>query len=94
METWTQEFIDLHEPGFFYFDKSGLGSFLFGTIHGSMDVRVSQREPLLEFSWLGESEGNELCGRGCFSFSSPDEGEGTLYIHTGGQSGVTIHRET
>ena len=94
MENWTQEFVDLQEPGFFEFGKDGLGSFVFGTIRGVVDTRVSDREPRLEFSWLGSSEGNELCGRGGFLFSTPDEGEGILFIHTGGQSGVSIRRET
>lgn len=94
MQTWTKEFVDLVEPGFFEFGDDGLGKFVFGTIRGAMDVRVSHREPLLEFSWLGNSEGNELCGRGCFLFPDPDEGQGTIFIHTGGQSDVSIHRET
>lgn len=94
METWTQEFVNLHEPGYFEFDKSGLGSFLIGSIHGAMDLRVSDREPLIEFSWLGGAEGNELCGRGIFYFPTPDEGNGTFFIHTGGQSAVSIRRET
>ena len=94
METWTQEFVDLEEPGFFEFGEDGLGSFVFGTIRGVIDIRVSHREPLLEFSWLGHSEDNEICGRGTFLFSTPEEGEGTLFIHTGGQSDVSIRRET
>ena len=57
-------------------------------------MRVSDSEPLLEFSRLGQSEGNELCGRGSFYFSTPREGKGTLFIHTGGQSGVSICRAT
>ena len=93
MQTWTKEFVDLVEPGFFEFSEEGLGSFVFGTIQGVMDIRVSHREPRLEFSWLGNSEGNELCGRGNFHFSTPDKGEGTLFIHTGGQSDVSICRE-
>lgn len=94
MQTWTKEFVDLVEPGFFEFTEDCLGRFAFGTIKGAMDVCVSSREPYLEFSWLGEAEGNLLCGRGNFSFSTPDKGEGTLFIHTGGKSNVSIHRET
>ena len=94
METWTQEFVDLQEPGFFEFGEIGLGSFVFGTIRGAIDVRVSLKEPLLEFSWLGSAEGNELCGRGNFFFSTPEEGVGTFFVHSGGQSGVSIRRET
>lgn len=93
METWTKEFVDLVEPGFFEFDAGGLGAFVFGTIRGDMDVHVSLRYPELAFSWLGDSEGTQLVGRGHFEFPTPDEGQGTLYIHTGGRSGVSIRRE-
>lgn len=93
MESWTQEFVDLHEPGFFEFDEHGLGSFVFGTISGAMDVRAAEAESMLEFSWLGGSEDKQLLGRGYFIFSDPDEGVGTFYIHTGGESGVAICRD-
>ena len=93
METWSQDYVDKNEPGYFEFDEHGLGSFLFGTIRGTMDVRRAPDQPLIEFSWLGDVEGKQLFGRGYFNFTNPDEGEGILFIHTGGQSGVTIHRE-
>lgn len=93
METWSQEYVDKDEPGYFEFDDQGLGSFLFGTIHGVMDCRVAEDEPLLEFSWLGDVEGNQLFGRGYFRLVNPAEGEGVLFIHTGGKSGVSIRRE-
>ena len=54
---------------------------------------MAEDEPLMEFSWVGDVEGNQLFGRGYFRLSNPDEGEGVLFIHTGGQSGVSICRE-
>ena len=91
-ENWTQDFVDLVEPGFFEFDSNGLGHFVLGNIIGDLDVRAAENAPFLEFSWLGTAEGKPLCGRGQFHFTLPDHGEGTLFIHTGGQSGLSIRR--
>ena len=93
METWAQDYVDLIEPGYFAFDDDGLGEFVFGAVRGWLDVRVSIREPRLEYSWQGVSEGDELCGRGWFEFETPLHGEGRLFIHCGDESGVIIGRK-
>ncbi len=94
METWDQDYVDLEEPGFFEFEEDQQGAFVFGAVRGWLDVRVSTREPLLEYSWRGESEGDDLCGRGWFTFETLDKGEGMLFIHDGDDSRVVIERET
>ena len=94
METWSEDYVHLNEPGFFKFDESGPGIFVFGEFSANMDVCVSTREPMLEYSWLGKCKGHELSGRGFFHFPTPDEGEGALFIHRGGRSGVRVRRET
>ena len=93
METWSQDYVDLNEPGYFEFDERGLGSFVFGEFRAEMDVRVSSQEPRLEFSWLGQCRGHELCGRGICTFPTPEDGEGVFFIHCGGQSGMLLQRE-
>ena len=92
METWDQDYVDRVEPGFFEFDEEGLGAFVFGVVRGWLDVRVSSQKPFLEFSWQGESEGDELCGRGWFEFHTSDIGEGMLFVHCGGESKIKIKR--
>jgi hypothetical protein len=57
METWSQDMVDLVQPGFFEFDSEGMGEFAFIALRGWVDVRVSTREPILEYSWQGASEG-------------------------------------
>jgi hypothetical protein len=34
MEMWDQDYVDLVEPGFFEFGSDGMGSFVFGAVHG------------------------------------------------------------
>ena len=94
MDTWSQEYVDLVEPGYFEFTEDNLGSFVFGVVRGWLDVRVSHRRPFLEYSWQGQSEGDEYCGRGWFEFETPDIGEGRIFLHCSDESGVKIARET
>ncbi|UXI03594.1 hypothetical protein [Photobacterium sp. TY1-4] len=92
MSNWSQEYVDLVEPGYFEFSNDGLGQFVFGAVKGWMDVRVSTRFPVLEFSWQGICEGDELCGRGKIEFDHPLKGDGTIFIHCSDESGFTIER--
>ena len=94
MENWAQDYVDLVEPGYFKFTEDGLGEFVFGAVRGWIDARVSTREPFLEYSWQGVSEGDDYCGRGLFEFPTPNKGEGMLFIHCSDESTITIERET
>jgi hypothetical protein len=94
MKTWDQNYVNLIEPGYFEFTADGLGEFLFGAVRGWMDVRVDSRTPYLEYSWQGECEGDDYCGRGWFEYPTPNKGEGKIFIHCGDESELTIERET
>lgn len=94
MEMWGQDYVDLVEPGYFEFDEENMGQFVFGAVSGWIDARASSRTPLIEYSWQGACEGDDLCGRGWFEFPNPNKGEGMLFIHCGDESGIIIERET
>jgi hypothetical protein len=93
MAMWDQSYIDLVEPGYFLFGDNNQGEFVFGVVRGWLDIRVSTRYPMLEYSWQGDCEGDLICGRGIFEFPDPNHGEGTLYIHDSDESAITIERQ-
>ena len=93
METWPQDYVDLVEPGYFQFDEDNLGAFVFGAVRGWIDVRVSGKQPYLEYSWQGESEGDHYCGRGWFEFRNPNDSAGKLFIHCGDETAIKIEHE-
>lgn len=93
MSNWDQDYVDLVEPGYFKFTEEGLGEFVFGAVTGWLDVRVSKSEPYMEFSWQGECEGDDLCGRGKITFTTPFKGEGELFIHNSDESEFIIERQ-
>jgi hypothetical protein len=87
MATWPKDYLDLEVPAFIEFGSGQLGEFWFGAVHGWTDYRVSQRDrqPAIEFSWQGVSEGDELSGRGWVTLT--DTGlAGHLFIHNSDDS--------
>lgn len=94
MELWDQEYIDLVEPGYFYFDDDGMGEFVFGTVNGTIDARIDSvnGKVRLEYSWEGDSDNDEACGRGWFECSENSKLYGKIFIHNGDDSMVTLQK--
>ena len=93
MEMWDIDYIDLVVPGYIAFEPDGLERFQFGTVQGWTDCRASERDgaAFVEFSWQGDSDGDDACGRG-FAALRGDCLEGRLYIHCGDDSAFTAER--
>jgi hypothetical protein len=89
MDMWDQDAIDLVRPGFIEFDEDGTGQFGFIAVRGWMDCRPTERDgqPCAEFSWEGEDEGDQVCGRGWVALTGDGALEGHLFIHMGDDSG-------
>ncbi|MBK1717814.1 hypothetical protein [Thiocystis violacea] len=94
MEQWDLHFIDEQGPGYFEFDANNHGSFMFGYVQGDMDFKESKGEknPRIEYSWMGQDEMDEVGGRGDFEVISDDEIHGTIYFHEGDSSWVRAKR--
>ncbi|MGL1957811.1 MAG: hypothetical protein OCD00_10910 [Colwellia sp.] len=92
MEVWSQDMVDLVEDGYFSFDESDQGQFIFCAVEGHMDVVVNTRIPELQFSWEGTDDARPVCGRGKIEFPTPYEGEGIIYFNNGDSSTFTVKR--
>lgn len=55
MELWDKDYIDLVEPGYIKFEDYNVGEFVFGTINGFIDYRLTKEggAEKAEFSWSG-----------------------------------------
>lgn len=93
METWPQDYVDLVEPGYVRFTGTE-GEFMFGAVRGWLDVRYSEVERRVDFSWQGDDEGDECCGRGWFVLGDGGKAEGRLFIHMGDESAVHLSKES
>lgn len=95
MEQWDQDYIDLVEPGYVKFENNGLGAFVFGTVNGFTDCRISKEKnrEIIEFTWEGTSECDRVCGRGWFEKREKNQIYGRLFIHNGDDSWVKAVRE-
>ena len=59
-------------------DKRGQGEFVFGTVNGWLDCRLTEREglPFVEFSWEGLSKGDQYVWPG-MAFNPTGVSKGT-----------------
>jgi hypothetical protein len=94
MEVWDKDAIDLLGPANIAFDDDELGSFQFIAVVGFTDCRFSEREgkPFVEFSWQGNDDSDEACGRGWAEISDDGKLRGRIFIHCGDDSAFTAKR--
>ena len=66
MEVWGADYIDLIVPGHITFNDESMGTFQFGAVKGWLDCRWVERDGKrgVEFSWEGENDRDDACGRG------------------------------
>jgi hypothetical protein len=83
MSGWDQNYVDMEVPGHITFSADRSGSFQFGLVQGQMDCKIDKRQgELIEFTWHGFDEGDELTGRGHAEIVG-GELHGHLCIHLG-----------
>ncbi|WP_261570637.1 hypothetical protein [Frankia gtarii] len=89
MDLWDEDAIDLVEPGFIEFTEGRAGELGFIAVRGWLDCRSTERDgrPLVEFSWIGDDDGDEVSGRGWAALGEDGTLAGHLYFHQGNDSG-------
>jgi hypothetical protein len=94
MELWAREAIELLGPGTILFEDEAFGEFRFIAVRGFMDCRFADRDgqPLVEFSWQGKDERDDVSGRGWATIQSDGTLRGRLYFHQGDDSAFTAVR--
>lgn len=93
MELWDRDYIDLVVPGHITFKKSGQGSMQFGAADCDLDCRVEHvgEMELLQFSFIGEDEGDSVVGRGWARLDN-ERVEGRIVFHFGDESGFVAEK--
>ncbi|TCO58280.1 hypothetical protein EV192_105345 [Actinocrispum wychmicini] len=93
---WDRDVIDLVEPGFIKFRKDRTGEFGFAAVRGWMDCRTTQRDSrtVVEFSWAGNDEGDQVSGRGWAALADDGTLDGRLFFHMGDDSGFRAESST
>jgi hypothetical protein len=96
-EVWDKDALDLVQPAFVRFSRTrdlDEGEFRMIAMRGWLDCRYGTRDgkPAVEFSWQGEDEGDERCGRGWAIFETETKLRGRLFIHCGDDSEFVAER--
>lgn len=93
MQVWDTDAIDLMGPAFI--DLAAHSAYLrFIAIEGGLDCRYGEIDgrEAVEFSWLGEDEGDAACGRGWARLQADGSLVGRIFIHDGDDSHFTARR--
>jgi hypothetical protein len=90
MELWDQEFIDLVQPGFIAFGRSGSGEMGFGAVELTLDWKADANSKV-SFSFHGFDEGDEVSGRG-WAKVTLDRMTGRIDFARGDNSGFIASR--
>jgi hypothetical protein len=94
MDQWDKDFIDLVGEGHITFDKKNRGELQFGAVECDLDFRIEKvgEQERIEFSFVGQDEGEEVVGRGWAVSESGDRMRGRIYFHYGDESGFLAER--
>ena len=81
-DAWDlQDELDIEEPAHFEVNEAGRGELVFFLFSGSVDARFDGDR--IEFTWEGQWELDDMCGRGTAELGSDSHLHVHLWIHFG-----------
>ena len=95
MDVWDNDVLDLAEEAHLTFQGASDGEIAFVAVKGFLDVRYGSRHgaACAEFSWQGEDDGDEVCGRGWVRLETAGHLVGHVFIHQADDSGFVCERD-
>ena len=90
-DVWDQDALDLVVPAHMTFERGALGHFQMIAVEGGLDCRFDGNR--VEFSWLGDDEGQPTGGRGWAELEPDGKLRGRLYFHQGDDTEFVANRE-
>jgi hypothetical protein len=93
-ELWDRDALDLVEHAFIRFERDQRGELALIAVRADVDYRLDKRDgkPRLEFSFLGDDEGDLCSGRGWAALDDDEVLRGRLYIHGSDDSSFEAER--
>lgn len=83
-ELWDEDALDLVVPAHITFEAEGPGHFQMIAVQGGIDPKFEGNR--VEFSWVGDDEGDEASGRGWADIGKDGKLRGRIYFHQGDDS--------
>lgn len=95
-KVWGPDALDCVQSAFIRFDEDRLGEFAMVALRGRLDCFYVERDgkPAVEFSWEGEDDGDDRCGRGWATLDGDGALRGRFFIHLGDHSAFVAERPT
>ncbi len=90
-EVWDPAALDMVVPAHITFASGGLGHFQMIAVEGGLDCRFEGDR--VEFSWVGDDDGDRTNGRGWAEIGKDGDLVGRIYFQQGDDSGFVAKRE-
>jgi hypothetical protein len=90
-ELWDKDALDLVMPAHITFTAEGHGNFQMIAVQGDLDCRFERNR--VEFSWIGDDEGDPANGRGWAEIGKDGKLRGRVYLQQGDDSGFVAKRK-
>jgi hypothetical protein len=88
METWDEDYFNMEVQAYITIDKNNGGEFQFGLVTGAIDGEINKTASgeILEFTWDGSAECDEVSGSGWLKLKDKTTLEGKIKLHHGDSS--------
>ncbi len=90
-ELWDKDALDLVVPAHMDFTVDGLGHFKMIAVEGGLDCRFDGSR--VEFSWIGDDDGDPTNGRGWAEIGRDGKLRGRIFFHQGDDSSFVACRQ-
>lgn len=90
-EVWEQDALDMVTRAHITFIEEQLGHFQMIAVDGGIDCRFHGSR--VEFSWIGDDDGDRTRGRGWAEIQHDGTMRGRVYFHQGDDSAFTAKRD-
>ncbi|MDA0654154.1 MAG: hypothetical protein O3C09_01990 [Proteobacteria bacterium] len=84
MPDYTDDFPDMMEPAYIFFDGNGGGEFAFGCVTGTIDG--ASDTDTVHFTWDGNNEMDDACGDGWAEVQPDGALKGEICFHGGDEA--------
>lgn len=84
MPDYTDDFPDMMEPAYIFFDGNGGGEFAFGCVTGT--IEGASDTDTVHFTWDGNNEMDDACGDGWAEVQPDGALKGEICFHGGDEA--------
>ena len=95
MSEWDDDYVNEEVKAFVKIEKSGIGEFHFGFVHGFIcgELKKDKENMIFDFMWEGNDECDSVNGDGWLKMTDNNHAEGKIRFHGGDVSKFWVKKK-